>query len=448
MEGMGQAARKSHGERPHDLAGPAAEVVREPNRLKKLFKLLGPGLITGVADDDPSSIGTCAVAGASLGMATLWWIVIHLPLTAAVQNICARIGMQSGRGLTDVLARHYPRKLIYAIVLAVAASNVITLGADLGAIADSLKIFIHGNVTWLIVPVAIVIVLLEIFKNYEFIATVFKWLALALFAYILDAFLAHPDWRQVIRATALPPLSLDKEYVTTVVAVIGTFLTPFIFFWQSDEEVEEEKAAGRRTVAARRGARAEELRYSMLDVNIGMTFSTIISYVIVLSTAATLYAHGQHQVQSGAEAARALEPMAGSAAGLLFAAGMIGTGLLTVPVLSASTAFMVAQLRGWPEGLSEKWSRARRFYLVIIVSTATGAAMNVAGINPISALYGASVIGGIVAPPLLVLTMLAARNPQIMGGQPIGRTAATLGWIATAVTTLTVVALAYVTLFK
>ncbi len=439
------AIAKEHRDRDDELTGRAADVAATRNPLKKALKLLGPGLVTGVADDDPTSIATCAVAGASLGTATLWWIVIHLPLTAAVQNICARIGMQSGRGLTAVLARHYSRPFVYAIVIAVAVSNVITLGADLGAIADSVKIVVGGDVRWLIVPVALALIVLQVFKNYEFIVTLFKWLTVALLAYVVDAVMVRPNLWQVLRATLVPPLTLDKEYVTTVVAVIGTFLTPFIFFWQSDEAVEEEKAGGRTTVAARRGVTATELRYSTIDINIGMTISTLVSYVIVLTTALTLHAHGQRHIETGAQAAEALRPLAGSAAAFLFAIGMIGTGLLTVPVLASSTAFMAAQLRKWPQGLSEKWWRATRFYAVILVATVLGVAMNFIGLNSITALYWASVIGGVVAPPLLVLTMLAARNHDVMRGQPVGRLAIVLGWISTALTSLTVLALAYVT---
>lgn len=426
--------------------GTAAEIERERNPLKKAGKILGPGFITGASDDDPSGIGTYAVAGASLGLQTLWTALLTFPFMAAVQNICARLGMVSGQGLAGVLREHYPRAVLYGAVLLLFGANTINVGADLGAIADAVHSLTGVQALWLIVPVAAGVVLLQIFGSYRLIANVFKWLTLALLAYVVDVVIARPDLRETIRATVVPTFSLDPAYVTTLVAILGTTISPYLFFWQSSEEVEEEIEEGKKTKEARRGASAAELRYSALDVNVGMAFSNLVMYFIILGTAVTLFKAGKTDVKSAADAAEALKPLAGDFAGILFAAGMIGAALLAIPILSGSAAYAIAEAFGWRYGLDTHWSQAKPFYAVIVAATALGVALNFTGINPIDALVFAAVLNGVVAPPLLVLIMLAARNRKVMGKQTIGRVLTTLGWLATIGMFLALAGLAYTAL--
>ncbi len=432
-----------HAVPPAASAGTAAAIAAEPNPLKKVGKILGPGFITGASDDDPSGIGTYAVAGASLGLQTLWTALLTFPLMAAVQNICARVGMVSGQGLAGVLRGHYPRVILYGSVLLLFVANTINVGADLGAIADAVHALTGVQAVWLVIPVAAGVLILQIFGSYRLIANTFKWLTLALFAYVIDVFIVHPDLLETLRATVVPTLSLDPAYLTTLVAILGTTISPYLFFWQSSEEVEEEIEMGRTTRAARRGATPAELRYSAMDVNVGMGFSNLVMYFIILATALTLFKAGKTDIKSAADAAQALRPVAGDFAGILFAGGMIGAGLLAVPILSGSAAYAIAEAFGWEYGLETNWSRAKPFYAVIVLATAIGVAMNFIGINPIDALFFTAVLNGIVAPPLLVLVMLAAHNPKVMGKQTIGPVLTILGWLATAGMFLAVVGLAY-----
>jgi NRAMP (natural resistance-associated macrophage protein)-like metal ion transporter len=433
-----------HSRPPAATTGTAAEIQRERNPIKKVGKILGPGFITGASDDDPSGIGTYAVAGASLGLQALWTALLTYPLMAAVQNICARLGMVSGHGLAGVLREHYPRAVLYGAVALLFVANTINVGADLGAIADAVHLLTGIAALWLVVPVALGILTLQIFGSYRLIANTFKWLTLALLAYVIDAFIVHPDIAETLRATLVPNISLDTRYVTTLVAILGTTISPYLFFWQSCEEVEEEVEEGRISVQARRGATAAEIRYSTWDVNVGMAFSNLVMYFIILATALTLFRSGKSDINSAADAAEALRPLAGDLAGLLFAAGMIGAGLLAVPVLSGSAAYAIAEAFGWHYGLDEHWSRAKPFYAVIAFATLAGAAMNLVGINSIDALFWTAVLNGVVAPPLLVLVMLAARNRSVMGRQTIGPVLTALGWLATGAMFLALAGFAYV----
>ena len=428
---------------PAATTGTAEQIAAERNPLKKAGRILGPGFITGASDDDPSGIGTYAVAGASLGLQTLWTALLTFPLMAAVQNICARLGMITGEGLAGVLREHYPRPILYGSVVLLFGANTINVGADLGAIADAVHTVSGVQAVWLIVPVALAIVALQIFGSYRLIANIFKWLTLALLAYVVDVFVVHPDLLETLRATVVPTLSLDPTYLTTIVAILGTTISPYLFFWQSCEEVEEEVALGRTTERARRGATPAELRYSAWDVNVGMGFSNLVMYFIILGTAITLFRAGKTDIKSAADAAEALKPLVGDFAGILFAAGMIGAGLLAVPILSGSAAYAIAEALGWRYGLDTHWSQARPFYSVILLATAAGVAMNFIGINSIDALFYTAVLNGIVAPPLLVLVMRAARNPRVMGEQTIGPLLTTLGWLATAGMFVALAGLAY-----
>jgi NRAMP (natural resistance-associated macrophage protein)-like metal ion transporter len=396
------------------------------------LKLLGPGLITGASDDDPSGIGTYAVAGAALGYGILWTALVTFPLMAAVQFICAKVGLVTGRGLAGVLRHYYPRALLYPVVLVLLVANTINAGVDLGAIAAGINMLVPVPVAVLVVPVALLIVAVQVWGSYRLIARVFKWLTLALFAYIGSAFFARPDAVAVLRGTFLPAVSFDTGFLATLVALLGTTISPYLFFWQATHEVEEEKALGRKRLWKRKGATDGELRYAFWDVNVGMLFSNVVMYFIILATAATLHRAGKTDIQSAAEAAEALRPLAGEAAGLLLTLGLVGSGFLAVPILTGSSAYAVAEALGWRHGLDEKPHRARWFYAVIVASTLVGAAINFVGVNPVDALFWTAVLNGFLAPPLLVVIMLIANNRAVMGERVNGVVANVLGWATTA----------------
>jgi len=407
------------------------ETGKKKGPLRRFLALLGPGLITGASDDDPSGIGTYTAAGASLGFTTLWTAVVTLPLMAAVQFVCAKTGMVTGRGLAGVLREHYPRWVLYASVLLLVVANTINAGTDIGAIAASFNLVLPAlPIKLTVVPVAVVILVLQIFGSYRLIAQVFKWLTLSLFAYVAAAFLARPDWLEVLRATFVPRPLFTAQYLTTLVAILGTTISPYLFFWEASEEVEEEVQMGRKTLAEREGATDEELRNAAIDTNVGMSFSNVVMYFVILAAAATLNRHGLTDIESATEAARALEPLAGPAAKYLFAFGLIGTGFLAVPILTGSSAYAIAETFGWECSLDAKPREAPKFYGFIAASTLAGALINFAGINPIKALFWTAVINGLLAPPLLVLIMLVSNNPKVMGERTNGRLVNTLGWAA------------------
>ncbi|PYS35563.1 MAG: iron transporter [Acidobacteria bacterium] len=405
----------------------------ERSRVKRFFKLLGPGLITGASDDDPSGIGTYAVAGASLGFATLWTALFTLPLMIAVLLTCARIGMVSGMGLAAVLRRHYARNLLYLTVIGLVIANTINAGADIGAIAAAINLLIPIPIALLVLPVALAILALQIWGSYRLIARTFKWLTLALFAYVGSAVFARPDWSDVIKATFIPKLSFDANFLAMVVAIFGTTISPYLFFWQADQEVEEEISFGRVTRAQRRGASDAEIKYARWDVHIGMLLSNLVMYFIILATAATLFKTGHTNIQSATDAAQALKPFAHGAASLLLAVGLIGSGFLAVPVLTGCSAYALTESFGGRYGFNQKLRRAKFFYAIIIVSTLVGVLINFVGINPIRALLLAAIINGFLAPPLLVAIMLVANNRHIMGNRVNGRWSNILGWTTTVV---------------
>jgi NRAMP (natural resistance-associated macrophage protein)-like metal ion transporter len=403
------------------------------NPLKKLLSRLGPGLITGASDDDPSGIGTYTQAGASLGFATLWTAVVTLPLMIVVQHICAKIGMVSGRGLAGVLHKYYPRWLLYPTVLGLVVANTINAGADIAAIGAALNMFVPVPITILVVPIALGVIVLQVWGSYHLIVRVFKWLSLSLFAYIIAAFLAGPDWERVLSATFVPQFRTDAQYVTTLVAILGTTISPYLFFWEASEEVEEEKAEGRTSIAARRGATDSELRDEKIDTVVGMLLCNLVFYFVILAAASTLHSSGQTEIASATEAAQALRPLAGDLATILFAIGLIGAGLLAVPVLTGSAAYAVAETFGWRSGLDERPRHAKKFYAVIAVATLVGILIDFVGINPISALFWTAVINGVIAPPLLVVVMLVANNKKVMGTRTNGRVTNLIGWLAASV---------------
>ncbi|HEY7985051.1 MAG TPA: Nramp family divalent metal transporter [Ktedonobacterales bacterium] len=423
---------------PRQAGAPPAKAdagARRVGPVRRALAVLGPGFITGASDDDPSGIGTYTVAGASLGFATLWSALFTFPLMVTVQFICARIGLVSGQGLASVLRHHYPRWLLYPAVLALVVANTINAGADIGAIAAAINLLVPIPAAWLVVPLAVAILALQIAGSYRLIARVFKWLTLALFAYIIAALFARPDWGAVLRATLLPSLRFTPAYLAALVAILGTTISPYLFFWQADQEVEEQISQGKTTLRQRRGASHGELRDAFWDVSAGMFFSNLVMYFIILATAATLFKAGKTSVQSATQAAEALRPLAGNAATILLAIGLIGSGLLAVPILTSSAAFGVAEAFGWPRGLDAKPRRARAFYGVMIGATLVGMLINFIGINPITALFWTAVINGFLAPPLLVVILLIANNRAIMGQRTNGRLTNALGVLTVALMT-------------
>jgi NRAMP (natural resistance-associated macrophage protein)-like metal ion transporter len=408
------------------------QMAREPNRIIRFFKILGPGLITGASDDDPSGIGTYAVAGATLGFSILWTALFTFPLMAAVQFICAKIGMVTGRGLAGVLRRHYPRPLLYGATAALVIANTVNVGADIGAIAAAINLLLPLPIAALILPIALVILALQIWGSYRLIARVFKWLTLALLAYIIAALFARPAPLDVLKGTLVPSIHFNKAFLSTLVAILGTTISPYLFFWQASQEVEEEVDMGRSRLFERRGASDAELKYAAMDVNTGMAFSNVVMYFIMLATAATLFKAGKTDIKSATDAAQALRPFAGNAASALLAAGLIGSGFLAVPILSGSAAYGLSEAFGWSFGLDKHPTRAKQFYAVIAASTLIGMLINFAGINPIDALFWTAVINGLLAPPLMVLIMLISTNRSIMGDRVNGGWTNVLGWLATA----------------
>ena len=406
---------------------------RERNPIKRFLKILGPGLITGAADDDPSGIATYSIAGASLGFATLWTALVTLPLMSVVQFLCAKIGMVSGMGLAGVLRNYYSRWLLYPAVFLLLVANTLNAGTDIGAIAAAFNLLVPVPIVLMIVPVALLIVALQFWGSYRLIARVFKWLTLTLFAYIGAAFLARPNWREVIKATFIPQFTFDKTYLMTLVAILGTTISPYLFFWQASEVVEEEISMGRKTLEERQGATFAELRNATLDTDVGMFICNLVFYFVIVAAAATLHAHGPTDIQSATDAAQALEPLAGSAAKYLFAFGLIGVGFLAVPVLTGSAAYAVAETFEWECKLDDKPREAKHFYAVIAASTLIGMLINFVGINPMSALFWTAVINGLVSPPLLVVIMLVSNNKKVMGDKVNGVGTNIVGWAAAVV---------------
>jgi NRAMP (natural resistance-associated macrophage protein)-like metal ion transporter len=420
----------------HDAARPQAG-----GRVRGFLAILGPGFITGASDDDPSGIGTYASVGAALGFAPLWTALVTFPLMSAVQYTCAKVGMVAGTGLAGVLRRHYPRGVLYPAVVALVAANAINAGADIGAIAAGLNLLAPIPIAAIIVPITAVILALQLWGSYRLIAATFKWLTLALFAYVGAAFFAHPDAGAVLRGTVVPTVRADKTFLVAMVAILGTTISPYLFFWQASEEVEEEVGEGRVWLWQREGATDAELRYAGWDVGIGMLFSNVVMYFVILTTAATLHQAGKTDIASATEAAQALEPLAGRGAEWLLALGLIGTGFLAVPILTGAGAYAAAEARGWRYGLDEKPSRAKPFYAVIVGATVLGMLINFAGINPIQALYWTAVLNGLLAPALLVLVLRVANNRAVMGERTNGLGLNALGWLTTAVMTAAAVGL-------
>ena len=410
--------------------------VKQPER-PKLLEIMGPGLITGASDDDPSGIATYSQAGAQFGFELGWTLLLTYPLMCAIQQISADIGRVTGTGLAGNLRRHYPRWLLYAVVALLIVANTINIGADLGAMAAALRLLADGPVALYIALFAIASVLLETFLRYSRYVSVLKWLTLSLFAYVATVFVVGVPWATVAWHLVVPHILWRADYLTVVVAVFGTTISPYLFFWQADEEVEnvKERPAAQPLIDAPLQA-PYELERIRIDTYVGMAFSNLVALFIVLTTAATLNAHGITDIQTSSQAAEALRPLAGRFAFTVFALGIIGTGLLALPVLAGSAAFALGEARGWPVGLAQKPLRARAFYGTIAVATGVGALLNFSGLDPVKALFWSAVLNGVVAVPVMVMMLLMASRPDVMGRFVLGRTLRTMGWLATAVMAL------------
>lgn len=404
-------------------------------RVRRFFADLGPGLITGAADDDPSGISTYSVTGASFGYMPLWTALFSFPLMAAVQLMCARLGMVTGRGLAGVVRLHYPRWVLWAACALLIAANVFNIGADLGGMAEATEMM-TGIKAYYWTPVyTLLIISLLFFSSYRHIARIFKWLTLVLFAYVATAFLARPDWHAVLSATLIPRIEWSSSFLATFVAILGTTISPYLFFWQASQEVENDRAHGKKTVKQREGSTDKELRVARTDVITGMLFSNLVMYFIILTTAATLHAHGKTNIETAQEAAEALRPLAGNGAYLLFTLGLIGTGMLAVPVLAGSAAYAVAEARNWRGTLEDRPRISRKFYAVVAVSMLLGLALDFVGFNAVKMLFYSAVLNGVLAPPLIVLVILLTSKPKIMGLRVSSRTLRYLGWATAAIMT-------------
>lgn len=396
-------------------------------------RTVGLGIVTGAADDDPSAIGTYASAGARFGLGILWIAPVVLPMMFAVVYLSSKLGQVSGRGLFHVIRDFYPRWLLWVILVGVMIGNTIEAAADLGGMAAAIAMFVDLPVPWLAAAVAVMLLCLQVFGSYEFIRTVFRWLALALLAYIAAAFLARPDPAAVLAGTLIPHVEFSRDLLSIVVAIIGTSLSAYIYTWESNQEVEEKIAEGKTRLSQRIGASWADLRRSRRDIVVGMLFSNIVMYFIMLSTAATLHQNGQTEIETATQAAEALKPLAGSGASILFALGIIGVGFLAVPIMTVGAAYDLAQALDWKSSLHAGPSEAPQFYWAIAGLTCLAVLMNFAGFNPMKALVWSGIVQGLSTPPLLLLIIRMTNDRRIMGDKVNTIWINLLGWITTVV---------------
>ena len=386
--------------------------------VRQLFSSLGPGIITGAADDDPSGIATCSIAGAQHGLALLWTALLTWPLMAFVQMMCARIGMVTGRGLVGTFRHQFPRPVLIAIAFTLFAANSINVGADLSGMADAAAMLTRINSHIYVITFGAGISMATIFFRYHQIAMILKWLALSLFAYVITGFIVHPNWSSIARATFVPAWPKNHSEWSTLVAILGTTISPYLFFWQTSQEVEEEKAQGRRMLARRFGATPRKIIDRKIDIDLGTFFSNLVTFFIILTAALTLHPAGITDIQTSKDAAQALFPLAGKFAGILFTLGIVGTGLLAIPTLTGSAAYALAETFAQREGLDRRFRRARFFYVVIITSTLVGILLDYVGVSPVRALYWSAVINGLLSPLILAAIIFTARNRAVMKDQP------------------------------
>jgi NRAMP (natural resistance-associated macrophage protein)-like metal ion transporter len=410
-------------------------------KVKGFFAKLGPGLVTGAADDDPSGISTYSVTGAALGYMPLWTALFSFPLMAAIQLMCARLGLVTGRGLAGVVRRYYPRWVLWGACAVLVVANVFNIGADLGGMGEATEM-ITGIRSYIWTPFyTLLIISLLFFSTYRQFARIFKWLTLVLFAYVVTAFMAQPDWHAVLRATFVPHVEWSSTFLATFVGILGTTISPYLFFWQASQEVEDERAMGKVSVKQRKGATRGELRTARTDVFTGMFFSNLVMYFIILTTAATLHAHGHTRIETAREAAEALRPLAGNAAYLLFTLGLIGTGILAVPVLAGSAAYAVSEAALWRGTLEDPPQSSRKFYALIASAMLLGLALDFVGFNAVKMLFYSAVLNGVLAPPLIILVILLTSNTKIMGTRVSSRPLRYVGWATAGIMSVAAIAL-------
>jgi NRAMP (natural resistance-associated macrophage protein)-like metal ion transporter len=400
---------------------------------QRFLERLGPGLITGAADDDPSGIATYSQVGAQFGFTMLWTMLFSFPLMAAIQELCARLGRITGRGVAENLRRYYPKYLLYLIVSLLCLANIFNLGADVTAMGAAAQLVFGGSVNSFVVAFGVVSLLLQVYVPYRRHVRYLRWLTLVLFAYVITAFVSHVPWARALRMTLIPSLTWNRDYWMSLVAILGTTISPYLFFWQASQEVEEVRISPAEQPLRKKPAHAfNHFRRITTDTRIGMGFSNLVAFFIILTTAVTLRAAGLSDgVQTSADAAKALEPLAGRLAFSLFALGIVGTGLLAVPVLAGSAAYAVAETFRWPSSLESKPDRAPRFYGVLVVATLIGISLNFLGLNPIRALFLSAVLNGIVAAPLMIILMLISTDRRVVGEFQPPVHLRIVGWIAT-----------------
>lgn len=417
--------------------------VHKPFRLRDFIKSLGPGLITGASDDDPSGIGTYSQAGAQFGYGIGWTMLLTFPLMVAIQEISARVGRVTGHGISGNVCRHYPSWLLTVVVALLFIANTINIAADLGAMADATKLLIGAHGIIYVVLFGVTSVAAQIFLDYHRYVAVLKWLTLSLFAYVGALAFAHISWGQALAGVLVPRFIWSGDYFTTIVAILGTTISPYLFFWQASQEAEDQRVdATKQPLIDKHYGAQKEFHRIRADTIVGMAFSNLIALSIIVTAAATLHAAGKTDIQTSAQAAEALRPIAGAFAEIIFALGIVGTGLLAIPVLASATAYAVGEGGRWPVGLARKPKEAAAFYAVLALSAAIGIALNFTSINPISALYWSAVVNGALAVPVMVLLMTMSRRRDVMGRFVIGGPLYWLGWLSTAVMLLSVVAMA------
>ncbi|MGY4316364.1 NRAMP family divalent metal transporter [Bradyrhizobium sp. JR3.5] len=426
-----------------DEDAPAAKPRREPFSFKRVVKSLGPGLITGASDDDPSGIGTYSQAGAQLGYGIGWTMLLTFPLMTAIQEISARVGRVTGHGIAGNVCRHYPGWLLVIVVMLLFIANTVNIAADLSAMADATRLLIGGPAILYVVLFGVTSVAAQIFMNYRRYVAVLKWLTLSLFAYVAALAFAKVSWMQALAGVLVPRLTWSSDYFTTIVAIFGTTISPYLFFWQASQEAEEQRVDVTKhpLIDKHYGARKEFSRIRA-DTVTGMAFSNLIALSIIVTAAATLHAAGKTDIQTSAQAAEALRPIAGPFAEVIFALGIVGTGLLAIPVLAGATAYAVGEGRRWPVGLARKPKEAMAFYSVLALSGGIGIALNFTPIDPISALYWSAVVNGVLAVPVMVLLMIMAHHKEVMGRFVVGGWLYRLGWLSTGAMALSVIAMA------
>lgn len=407
-------------------------------KIKKFLKSLGPGFITGAADDDPSGIATYSQTGALFGYNQLWTALFSFPFMTVIQEICGRIGVVTGRGLSGVIKHYYSKKILYFAVFILFIANVINIGTNLGAMASSAQLVLGIPFIFLLIGMTALTLILEIFVSYKVYARYLKYLTFSLFAYIITAFVVKQDWTKIFLSTFIPSVSFSRDYLFNIVAILGTTISPYLFFWQADEEVEEE-IEHHKIASMGRGKphiSTLDIKKLRLDTTVGMFFSNIVMFFIIITTASTLHVNGIRNIETADQAARALMPFAGEFAFILFALGIMGTGLLAIPILAGSASYAISEAFGWKEGLYRKFTQAHGFYGVIIIATLIGLLINFTPVPPFKMLYYTAILNGIAAPPLMVLIMLIGGNKKIMGQYTNSKFSNIFGWLITAIMTV------------